>query len=137
MGAGFHGGFGGGTFGAKQQSTPVNSPGDVRYNKKKTEEYLLNLNHPVGGAKAKFMHDVLGYSQSDSKLFHKNVVLAIIGKQPSKTETTNYGTKHTYHVKLIGKGGKSHSANVVVVIQKDNKRVTYKIVTVYPDKKGG
>jgi hypothetical protein len=43
--------------------------------------------------------------------------------------------KHTYHTTLIGREGKSVSANVVVVVQKDNKRVTYKIVTVYPDKK--
>lgn len=137
MGAGFHGGFGDGTNGAKQQKAPVSSPGDVRYSKKKTEGYLLNPNHPKGGPKAKFMHDVLGYSQSDSKLFHKNVVSAIMGKQPSKTEKTQFGTKHTYHVSLIGKDGKAHSANVVVVIQKDNGRVTHKIVTVYPDKKGG
>ena len=40
-----------------------------------------------------------------------------------------------YHTALLGKDGKSVSANVVAVVQKDNKRVTYKIVTVYPDKK--
>ena len=136
MGTGFHGGFGG-TDGSKEQKAPVNSPGDVRYSKKKTEGYLLNPNHPKGGAKAKFMRDVLGYTQSDSKQFHKNVVSAIMGKQPSKAETTQFGIKHTYHTKLSGKDGKAVSANVVVVIQKGNGRLTCKIVTVYPDKKGG
>ena len=57
MGAGFHGGFGN-TQGAKQNDAPVNSPKDVRYSKKKTEGYLLNINHPHGGSKAKFMKDV-------------------------------------------------------------------------------
>lgn len=136
MGAGFHGGFGN-TQGAKQNHTPINSSKDVRYSKKKTEGYLLNINHPKGGAKAKFMRDVLGYSQSDSKTFHKNVVSSLIGKTPTKSEVTPFGTKHTYNTKLIGKDGKTVSANVVVVIQKDNERITYKIVTVYPDKKGG
>lgn len=136
MGAGYHGGFGG-TSGDKQQKAPVNSPGDVRYSKKKTEGYLLNLNHPVGGPKAKFMKDILGYTQSDGMLFHKNVVSSIMGKQPTKTETTPFGTKHTYHTTLIGRDGKAVSANVVVVIQKDNGRVTYKVVRVYPDKKEG
>ncbi len=136
MGAGFHGGFGG-TDGSKEQKAPVNSPGDVRYSKKKTEGYLLNPNHPKGGPKAKFMRDVLGYTQSDSKQFHKNVVSAIMGKHPAKTETTQFGTKYTYHTILIGKDGKAVSANVVVVIQKDNGRVTHKIITVYPNKKGG
>lgn len=135
MGAGYHGGFGG-TDGAKDQNVPVNSIKDVRYSKEKTEGYLLNPNHPKGSAKAKFMHDVLGYSQSDSKLFHDNVVRSITGKTPVKTETTPYGTKHTYRTKLVGKDGRSVSANVVVVIQKDNGSTTYKIVTVYPDKKG-
>lgn len=114
---------------------PVAKPGDVRYSKKKTEGYLLNEDHPIGGPKAKFMHDVLGYTKKDGKLFHKIVVAAITGKKPTKTEKTPYGTKHTFHVKLIGKSGKDVSANVVVVIQKDNGRKTFKIVTVYPDKK--
>ena len=131
MGAGFHSGFGG-TKGAK---APVHSFGHVRYSRKKTEGYLLNPNHPKGGSKAKFMKDVLGYAQSDSKLFHKNVVASLIGKPPTKTEETQFGTKHTYRVKLFGKKGDSVSANVVVVIQKDNGRITHKIVTVYPDKK--
>ncbi len=135
MGTGFHGGFGD-TNGAKAENAPVKNPRDVRYSKKKTEGYLLNTNHPVGGSKAKFMKDVLGYSKSDSKKFHKNVVSSLIGKNPTKTETTPFGTKHTYKTVLQGKDGKSINANVVVVIQKDNGRVTHKIVTVYPDKKG-
>lgn len=135
MGAGFHGGFGN-TKGAKQNEAPVNSPRDIRYSKKKTEGYLLNPNHPKGYSKAKFLKEVLGYSQNDSKLFHKNVVDSLIGKTPTKSETTPFGTKHTFNTKLMGKDGKSASANVVVVIQKDNGRITHKIVTVYPDKKG-
>lgn len=134
MGAGFHGGFGG-TNGSKQQNYPVNKQRNVRYSRKKTEGYLLNPSHPKGGSKAKFMHDVLGYSQSDSKLFHNNVVSSIMNKQPTKTEQTQFGTKHTYRTQLMGKSGQSVSANVVIVIQKDNGRITYKIVTVYPDKK--
>ena len=135
MGTGFHGGFGK-TYGVKRRnSVPVNSLGDVRYSKKKTMGYLLNPNHPIGASKAKFMKEILGYSQEDAKLFHKNVVSAIIVKTPTKSEQTKYGIKHTYNTILQGKNGKSISAKVVVVIQKDNKRTTYKIVTVYPDKK--
>ena len=52
-----------------------------------------------------------------------------------KVRYTSYGIKHTYHTTLIGKDGANISANVVVVVQKDNKRITYKIITVYPDKK--
>lgn len=138
MGAGYRGGFGH-TAGESKKINSINKPisksNEVRYSAKKTEGYLLNTNHPKGGSKAKFMRDVLGYTTKDSQLFHKSVVKAIIGKEPTKTTQTNYGLKHTYHTTLTGKDGTKVQANVVVVIQKDNKRVTYKIVTVYPDKK--
>ena len=138
MGAGYKGGFGH-TNGEKRKinsiSKPISKRGDVRYSAKKTQGYLLNTNHPKGGSKAKFMRDVLGYTTSDSKIFHNNVVNSIINREPTKTLQTQYGFKHTYHTTLIGKDGKSVSADVVAVVQKDNKRVTYKIVTVYPDKK--
>ena len=135
MGTGFHGGFGNTEGTKKENSIPVNSLSDVRYSKKKTEGYLLNPYHPIGASKAKFIKEILGYSQEDSRLFHKNVVSAILGKTPTKSEQTQYGIKHTYNTILQGKNGKTISANIVVVIQKDNKRTTYKIVTVYPDKK--
>ena len=138
MGAGYRGGFGH-TAGESKKINSINKPisksNEVRYSAKKTEGYLLNTNHPKGGSKAKFMRDVLGYTTKDSQLFHKSVVKAIIGKEPTKTTQTNYGLKHTYHTALTGKDGTKVKANEVVVIQKDNKRVTYKIVTVYPDKK--
>lgn len=138
MGAGYHGGFGY-TNGEKMKMSLINKPvtkrSDVRYNAKKIQGYLLNIEHKQGGSKARFMRDVLGYTAKDSKVFHNNIVDAIINREPSQTVQTPYGLKHTYHTMLISKSGESFCANVVVVIQKDNKRVTYKIVTVYPDKK--
>lgn len=131
MGAGISGNYAN----TKGSSPPISKTGDVRYSQKKTQGYLLNLNHPQGGSKAKFMKDVLGYSKADSKTFHKNVVESIKGKTPAKTTITPYGMKHTYNTELVGKNGGKVKANVVVVIQKDNGRVTYKIVTVYPGKK--
>jgi len=132
MGAGFHGGFGAGTRGS---TPPIISNGDLRYEHKKYDGYLLNDNHPKGSSKAKFFKDVLGYSSGDGKKLHQAFVTAIKGKIPSQTENTEYGLKHTYHVSIKGKDNKNVTANVVVIIQKDNGRVTYKIVTAYPDKK--
>ena len=45
--------------------------------------------------------------------------------------------KLTFKTTLSGKNGKAVNANVVIVIQKDKSRKTFKIVTVYPDKKEG
>lgn len=138
MGAGYHGGFGN-TKGElqknKQLDLPINRVGDVRYNARKTKEYLLNLNHPIGCSKAKFFKDVLGYTDQDAKLFHKNVVKSIIDRKPVKTQQTEYGVKCTYETEIVGEKGNKIQANVVVVVQKDKGRITYKIITVYPNKK--
>lgn len=123
----------GATNGANEENAPITSQHSVRYSQRKVEDYLLNISHPVGGAKAKFMLDVLGYTQADGRLFHKNVVDSIIGRQPCKTEVTTYGIKHMYKATLVSKSGSTVSANVIVIVQKDKKRITYKIVTVYPD----
>ena len=138
MGAGYHGGFGktkGELQKNKQLGIPINKVGDVRYNERKTKEYLLNLNHPIGCSKAKFFKDVLGYTEEDSRLFHKNIVKAIIGRKPMETQQTEYGVKHTYGTEIVGKNGNKIQAKVVVVVQKDKGRITYKIITVYPNKK--
>ncbi|MDY4677083.1 MAG: hypothetical protein SO373_08060 [Candidatus Borkfalkiaceae bacterium] len=139
MGAGYHGGFGHSHGENKKidlMRKPILKRGDVRYNAKKVQGYLLNINHPEGSAKAKFMRDVLGYTENDAKIFHNNIVKSIINRVPNKTILTTYGVKHIYNTVLVGKNGNKISANIVVVVQKDNKRVTYKIVTVYPNKKG-
>lgn len=103
--------------------------------RKKTEEYLLNVEHPSGGSKAKFFVEVLGYSRSNSKQFHDAIYDAIKGRIPDKTENSSYGIKHTYYTKIRSASGKIFEANVVIVIQKDNGRITYKVVTVYPNKR--
>ena len=118
-----------------KRNAPIQKPGDLRYSRKKTEQYLLNRNHPQGGSKARFMEDVLGYNRPDSRRFHKAIVESVIGRTPNKTQQTQFGLKHTYNTVVKGKNGKYTSANVVVVIQKDNNRTTYKIITVYPDRR--
>lgn len=133
MGSGISGNYSNTKGASKNNSAPVKNSSDLQYNQQKTEGYLLNPNHPVGAAKAKFMRDVLGYTQNDSKLFHENVTKSILGKTPTNTENTQYGIKHIYHTTLVGKNGQNVSAKVVVVIQKDHGQITYKIITVYPD----
>ena len=56
MGAGISGNY----TNTKGSNPPVSKVGDVRYSQKKTQGYLLNLDHPQGGPKAKFMKDYQG-----------------------------------------------------------------------------
>lgn len=110
---------------------------NIIYDKNKMDNYLLNINHSEGGSKAKYLHDVLGYSKEDSSLLHSNIVESLVGKKPYSIETTTFGEKLKFRTELKGKDGKYYSANVVVVIQKDNGRTHYRIITLYPGKKEG
>ncbi len=122
-------------YGTKGSTPPIKKNGDIRYSDKKFVEYLLNNNHPEGGSKAKFFNDTLGYNQENSKELFDSIVKSIKGAKPTKTITTPYGVKHNFKVEIEGAKGIKTKANVVVVVQKDKRRITYKIVTVYPDGK--
>lgn len=112
-------------------------PSNFSYDESKTKynDYLLNLNHKQGGSKAKFLKDVLGYEKGDSKILHEAISNAIKGKIPDNIEATEYGVKHNYKVKLKAKDGSDHTANVTIVIQKDNGKVMWRLITITPDKK--
>ena len=102
----------------------------------KIEVYLLNKNHPVGGSKAKFFIDHLGYSKDNPKQFFNAIYLAIDGKIPTKERDTAHGHVLEFHEKIKSISGKYYEANIVVSIQKDHGKLTYRIITAYPDKKG-
>ncbi len=88
-----------------------------------------------GASKARFLKSVLGYKIGDSKLLHNAIGEAINGKLPNFVERTKFGLKYTFNAKIKGKDGTYKFANVVVVIQNDNGKTTWRIITLYPDKK--
>lgn len=88
-----------------------------------------------GNSKAKFFKDVLGYKTGDGQLLHKAIGEAINGKLPNKVQKTEFGTKYNFNVKIKGKDNHYHSANVTVVVQNDHGKITWRLITVTPDKK--
>lgn len=104
--------------------------------KSKLENYLLNINHPAGGSKAKFFINVMGYSHDKPKQFFDNVSDAINGKKPVKDTTTKYGRVLEFHERIKTISGEYKEVNIVVSIQKDSGAKKYRIITIYPGKKG-
>lgn len=102
----------------------------------KYDNYLLDVNHKKGGSKAKFLMEVLGYKSGDGEKLHKAILDEIKNKQPDNVENTNYGVKYTFNTSIKGLNGKYEQANVIVVVQNDSGKVTWRIVTLYPGKKG-
>ena len=101
----------------------------------KYDGYLLNKDHAIGGSKAKFLSETLGYNKGDGAKLHDAVSEAINGKVADKITKTEYGTKATFNVRIKGNNGQYHFANVTVVIQKDNGKITWKLITIIPGKK--
>lgn len=101
----------------------------------KYDGYLLNKEHDVGGPKAKFLSETLGYNKGDGVKLHNAISEAINGKTPETVTKTTYGTKCTFNTKIKGNDGKYHHANVTVVIQQDNGKTTWRLITITPRKK--
>ena len=101
----------------------------------KYDGYLLNLDHSIGVFKAKFLKETLGYRTGDGFKLHTAIGQAIDGKIPSKVETTPFGTKYNFNTNLKGNDGKYRSANVTVVVQNDNGKTTWRLITLTPGKK--
>lgn len=103
--------------------------------KEKYEGYLLNFDHPIGDAKAKFLKQTLGYSKADSEKLHKEICKAVNNKIPYSVDSTLYGIKTKFKVKLNGSNEKYGSANVIVIIQNNYGESTWRIITIIPGEK--
>ncbi len=108
---------------------------DYESSKSKYESYLLNLKHVDGGSKAKFLKETLGYTHADGKILHQNLQQALEGKRPSKIENTKYGIKANFKIQIKGNNGKFEYANVTAVLQQDNGKTNWRIITITPSKK--
>lgn len=103
--------------------------------KSKIETYLLDINHPVGGPKANFFINTLGYKKENSKDFFNSIKEIISSKTPIKITNSKYGLKYEFHEKMKGVNGKEITARVIVIVQKDNGKTTFRIISAYPNKK--
>ena len=108
---------------------------DYKKSKQKYDGYLLKLDHIDGGSKATFLKNVLGYEKGDGQKLHSAIRQAIDGKIPNKIKYTVFGTKYNFDVKLKGKDDHFHSANVTIVVQNDNGKTTWRLITLTPGKK--
>ena len=60
---------------------------------------------------------------------------AINNKYPDEIENTKFGTKYTFRIEIKGKNGRYEFAIVIIVVQNDNGKTTWRIITLYPGKK--
>jgi hypothetical protein len=72
--------------------------------KTKLENYLLNPEHPIGAAKAKWFDLALGYNKSNLNDLAKQIIFN--EKTAVQTAITEYGTKYNQIISIVGTNGK-------------------------------
>jgi hypothetical protein len=77
----------------------------------------------------------LGHCQGDGVKLHQAICNAIDGKTPDVVKNTSFGIKYNFNKKIEGKDDKYHSANVTIVVQNDNGKTTWRLITLIPGKK--
>ncbi len=97
----------------------------------KLTRYLLNADHPVGGSKAKWFKEALGYTQNNMDDLAKQIVF-----DPTKavqTGVTEYGTKFNQTISITGANGKVIDVTFAWMKSADDDVV--RLVTSIPTKK--
>ena len=98
--------------------------------KTKLDTYLLEPTHPVGGSKANWFKQALGFDKSNS-----NVLADQIKFDPSKatpTTMTQYGQKYEQIIRITGTNGRTIDVNFVWIHNNDG---VVRLVTIIPTKK--
>ena len=71
----------------------------------KLERYLLNVDHPVGGSKATWFQQALGFNKTN--ISDLAVQIKFDPKTAVQTTTTEFGTKFNQVIPIIGANGKT------------------------------
>jgi hypothetical protein len=70
----------------------------------KLDRYLLNPRHPIGGHKAKWFKEALGYTRENMYELARQIVFD--ESVAIQTEVTAYGTKYNQVITIVGANGK-------------------------------
>ena len=97
---------------------------------KKLETYLLDKSHPVGGSKANWFDEALGFNKSNMGDLSKQIVFD--PKVATQTAITEYGTKFNQVIKITGANGKVIDVTFAWI---ENKDGIVRLVTAIPTKK--
>lgn len=109
--------------------TPAPGSTEDSVNKKLTH-YLLNQDHPVGGPKAKWFEQALGFTKDNQADLEKQIKFN--PETAVETGTTQYGTKYNQTIPIVGANGKTIEVNFAWIKNEDG---VVRLVTAIPTKK--
>ena len=95
----------------------------------KLGNYVLNLEHPVGGSKASWFQSALGFNRSNMSRLAEQIVFDL--KTATKTSSTKHGTLYNQTIRIRGANGRVADITTGWIKGQDN---VYKLVTAFPKK---
>jgi len=96
----------------------------------KLSRYLLNPEHPVGGSKAQWFKEALGFTKDNMADLAKQVKFD--PSTATQTGATEFGTKFNQTISITGANGKTIDMTFAWIKNKDN---VVRLVTAIPEKK--
>jgi hypothetical protein len=114
-----------------QPNGPVHLTGDTKASvDHKLQNYLLNPDHPVGGSKAKWYRQALGFTRENSANLARQLVFDPATAIP--TINTSHGQKYSQTIPIKGENGRTIEVKVIWIRNLDG---VIRIVTAPPPKK--
>jgi RHS repeat-associated protein len=96
---------------------------------RKLSQYLLNPEHAVGGDKAKWFQQALGFTKDNMADLAKQIIFD--PKKAIQTGATEFGTKYNQTIAITGANGKTINVVAAWIRHKDN---VVRLVTAVPEK---
>ena len=97
----------------------------------KLERYILNPDHAVGGAKAKWFEQALGFTRKNMPDLAKQI--SFNSRKATVTGVNEYGTKYNQIISITGANGRK--IDVTTAWLKSNKDGVVRLTTIIPAKK--
>jgi hypothetical protein len=98
--------------------------------REKLDKYLLNPDHPVGGPKAKWFEQALGFTRANSRDLERQIVFD--QSRAVETGVTQYGTKYNEVIPITGANGKTIDVTFAFIRNNDG---VVRLVTAIPNSK--
>jgi hypothetical protein len=98
--------------------------------REKLDKYLLNPDHPVGGPKAKWFEQALGFTRANSGDLERQIVFD--QSRAVETGVTQYGTKYNEVIPITGENGKTIDVTFAFIRNNDG---VVRLVTAIPNSK--
>jgi hypothetical protein len=95
---------------------PIPNAGSAFIPPEKLSDYLLDLNHPVGGSKARWFQS-LGYDLADPAVLERDLLHQVLTSDDYTEKSSLYGTKYVVAGTIVSPNGTKANVTTVWIVE--------------------